>query len=423
MPTAIRCGAALSVIHCLFTSDRNQLILRLTADVWTHLFGEWNLGLNPVEYWVMTTQNSTPTRLVEYINTIFENAHGHQRNALVDFVLALISTRSCCQASLARFFDNFEAACKRLTRFLHNPRLDVEQMSRQTARVIVSQLPLLGTIPISIDWTIEDQQHLLVASLCTGSRAIPIYWRAFRQDSLKDHRSSYERDFVRTLITQVLHPIARSRLIFTADRAFADVKLVDLLNELRVSFVIRTKDNIKVCYNRKWVKLKHLRFVRNQRRRSLGRLRYCHSDPRRLYVTQSRKRDRKGKWGLWHLISNRNMSAERTSYEYGRRFSCEEGFRDAKRLLGFKQARIECIQGWARMFTLVAVAMLILYGIGCFLLGRREALSRQLRKVMSRRKRRSEMSLMRAIAELISKDGSWWDVLDHRLNLNLSAIL
>lgn len=379
--------------------------------------------MNSVEYWVVMTQNSTPTRLVEYINLIFENAHGHQRKALVDFVLALISTRSCCQATLARFFDNFEAACKRLSRFLHNPRLDVEQISRQTSRVIVSQLPLAGSVRLSIDWTIEDQQHLLVASLCTGSRAIPVYWRAYKQDSLKDRRSSYERLFVRTLISEVLHPIARTRLIFTADRAFADVKLVDLLNELRVSFVIRTKENIKVCFNRQWVKLKHLRMGRNQRRRSLGRLRYCHNDPRRLYVTQSRKRDRKGKWGIWYLISNRRMSAERTSKEYGRRFSCEEGFRDAKRLLGFVEARIACIQGWARMFTLVAVAMLVLYGMGCIMLGNREGLSKQLRKVMSRRKRRAELSLMRALAELIRKDGSCWDVLDHRLKLNLSAVL
>ncbi|HWP42044.1 MAG TPA: hypothetical protein VNO14_02325, partial [Blastocatellia bacterium] len=190
-----------------------------------------------------------------------------------------------------------------------------------------------------------------------------------------------------------------------------------------VSFLIRTKDNIKVRFNRKWAKLKHLRLPRNLRRRSLGRLRYCESDERRVYVTQSRKRDRKGKWGLWILISNRRMSAEQTSQEYARQLSCEEGFRDAKRLLGYKQARIESIEGWARMFTLVAVAMLLLYGIGCWMLGRREALSRQLRKVMSRRKRRREMSLMRAMAELISKDGSWWEVLDHRLKLNLSAVL
>ncbi len=371
----------------------------------------------------MTTQNTTPTRLVEYINSIFENAHGHQRNALVDFVFALISTRSCYQASLARFFDNFEAACKRLTRFLHNTRLDVDCLARQTARVIISQLPLVGIIRLSIDWTIEDQQHLLVASICTGTRAIPVYWQAYNQDSIKNRRSSYERDFLTALITEVLLPIGRSRLILTADRAFADVKLIDLLNKLRVCFVIRTKDNIKVYYNRKWVKLKQLRLSRNQRRRSLGRLRYCQTDPRRLYVTQSRKRDRKGKWGIWHLLSNQRMSAQETTQEYGRRFRCEEGFRDAKRLLGFAEARIECIQAWARMFTLVAVAMLILYGIGCYMLGKREVLNRELRKVMSRRRQRAELSLMRAMAELIRKDESFWDVLDHRQKLNLLAVL
>jgi hypothetical protein len=212
-------------------------------------------------------------------------------------------------------------------------------------------------------------------------------------------------------------------LLITADRAFADVELMDLLNKLRVCFVIRTKDNIKVYCDRQWVKLKHLRLARNQRRRSLGRLRYCQSDPRRLFVTQSRKRDRKGKWGVWHLLSNRNMSAEQATQEYARRFSCEEGFRDAKRLLGFSQARIECIAAWSRMFTLVAVAMLVLYGMGCYLLNQRESLSKQLRKVMSRRKQRAELSLMCALVELIRKDRSFWDVLDHRLKLNILAAL
>lgn len=117
------------------------------------------------------------------------------------------------------------------------------------------------------------------------------------------------------------------------------------------------------------------------------------------------------------------MSAEQTSSEYGRRFSCEEGFRDAKRLLGFAEARINCIFAWARMFTLVAVAMLLLYGMGCSMLGNREALSKQLRKVMSRREQRAELSLMRALAELIRKDGSCWDMIDHRLKLNLLAVL
>lgn len=371
----------------------------------------------------MTTQDSTPPRLVEYINSIFDNAHGHQRNALIDFVLALLSTKSCCQAALARCFDNFEAASRRLTRFLHNPRLEVAELTRQTARVLVAQLPLIGTIRLSLDWTIEDRQHLLVASLCLGSRALPLYWQAYEQADLKNRRSRYERDFVRMLIADVLTPIARRRLLMTADRAFADVNLMDLFKQLRVGFVIRTKGNIKVYYNQQWQKLNHLHLPRNQRRRALGRLRYCQRDERRLYVTQSRKRDRQGKWGIWHLLSNRRMSAEQTAYEYGRRFSCEEGFRDAKRLLGFAEARIACLQAWARMFLLVVLAMLVLYGLGTYWLRNKAAFEQQMRKVRSRRRARPECSLIRVVAELIVKDQSGWDGLDPTAKLNLMAVL
>ena len=376
-----------------------------------------------VEYWVVKAQNSTPPRLVEYINSIFENSHGHQRHAICDFVLALLTTQSCCQATLARFFDNFEAASRRLTRFLHNSRLQVAELTRQTAHVLVAQLPLAGAIRLSIDWTIEDQQHLLVASLCIGARAMPLYWQAYEQADLKARRSGYERDLVRLLVCEVLAPIARRRLLITADRAFADVDLMDLFNELRVGFVIRTKGNIKVYHDRQWQKLNQLRLPRNQRRRALGRLRYCQSDERRLYVTQSRKRDRKGHWGIWYLVSNRRMSAEQTTHEYARRFSCEEGFRDAKRLLGFAEARITCLQAWARMFLLVVLAMLVLYGLGSYWLRHQAAFERQMRKVRSRRRARPECSLIRVVAELIVKDQSGWDGFDPTAKLNLMLVL
>ena len=43
-----------------------------------------------------------------------------------------------------------------------------------------------------------------------------------------------------------------------------------------------------------------------------------------------------------------------------RRFSCEEGFRDAKRVWGIAHTRIGDVQAWTRRFTLVAAALLVL---------------------------------------------------------------
>src|SRR5205085_11828396 len=103
------------------------------------------------------------------------------------------------------------------------------------------------------------------------------------------------------------------------------------------------------------------------------------------------------------------MSAEQTTKEYGRRFSCEEGFRDGKRLLGFAEARIACLQAWSRMFLLVVLAMLVLYGLGSYWLRNPAAFEQQMRKVRSRRRARSECSLIRVMAELIVKVQSCWE--------------
>jgi len=70
----------------------------------------------------MMTQHSLTTRLGEYISLVLPDAPGHQQKAVTDFVLAVVMVHSCCQPRLARFFDNFEAASKRLSRFRHNAR-------------------------------------------------------------------------------------------------------------------------------------------------------------------------------------------------------------------------------------------------------------------------------------------------------------
>jgi len=351
------------------------------------------------------------------------DAHGHQRKAVFDFVTALVAVQSCCQAKLARFFGNQEAALKRLARFLRNERLDVREMARATARAIVAQLPLCGPVRVAIDWTIEAEQHLLVASLMVGRRAVPLFWRAYGERELKDRRSGYEREFVCALVREVLCDVSPRRLIITADRAFADVEFFDLLNDLGVSFVIRGKSSVKVWLDGGWRKLHTLRLRGNQRRRSLGRLFYCESDPRRQYVAQCRARDREGRWGIWHLVSNRPLSPLVMMREYARRFGCEEGFRDAKWMLGFAQARIKCLKAWARMFTLVAVALLVLVRIGCGLLADVPRLRQQLRRVTSRRQARAELSLVRAVAESLKNEISLWELLNHQAKLNMEASL
>jgi hypothetical protein len=368
------------------------------------------------------TQHSLTTRLGEYISLVLPDAHGHQRKAICDVVLALLSVRSCCQATLARFFDNFEAASKRLSRLLYNPRLETEWLACSHARALAGRLPLEGSVRLALDWTIADSRHLLVASLSVGRRAVPLYWRAYAETELKKRMSLYEREFVRALFAEVLSGVARRRFVLTADRWFADVDLLDVLDELGISYVIRTKSNYHVRVESRWCRLDTLGWRTNQRRRAWGRVWYCEGDPRHVYLVQARSRDKHGRWGVWHLLSNRNLSAHGMSKEYARRFTCEEGFRDAKRLLGFHDARIRCLKAWTRMFTLVAIAVAVLTRLGGAL--QPHALrGGWLRRVRSRRTARSELSLVRAVVELLTRDESLWQLLDHHSRLNLEARL
>jgi hypothetical protein len=114
------------------------------------------------------------------------------------------------------------------------------------------------------------------------------------------------------------------------------------------------------------------------------------------------------------------LSAVRAAQEYARRFTCEERFRDGKRLLGFAEARIKCIKAWARMFVLVAMALLIVTLLGCVLVERADG-EELLRRVRSRREARSELSLVRSIIELLAQDENLWQLLDHQCRLNLEA--
>src|SRR5205085_8029103 len=163
-------------------------------------------------------KDALATRLGEYISLVLPDAHGHQQKAVSDFVLALITVQGCCQATLARFFDNFEAASKRLSRLLHNARLRPDELALSHARALCQQLPLEGCARLSLDWTTEDSQHLLIASVRVGRRAVPLYWRAYHDAELKERMTGYERQFLRALCNEVRGAAARRRFLLTADR-------------------------------------------------------------------------------------------------------------------------------------------------------------------------------------------------------------
>ena len=372
----------------------------------------------------MRSQDSPTTRLDDYIVHMLPWAHGHQRKGIRDFVQAIIDQQTGCQAQLARRFGNQEAATKRLSRLLHNERLEPRHLADAVLLQALVQFPAHGPVRLAIDWTIEGQQHLLVVSLITGRRAVPIYWRAYGAAVLKGRMQRYELAVIRRAVTRVIRKVGHRRVRVTADRGFADVALFTLLTDLKVAFVIRVKKSTKICIAGVWRPLDTLRFAGNTRRRQLGHLLYCASNPQPLWVTMSRKRDAHGKWGLWYLVANRPYTAEQAVAEYAYRPGCEAGFRDAKWWLGFAQARIKAITAWSRLFALVAIALLVVVTLASRLLLRQGAqASALLRRVASRRRGRCELSLVSAMITLLHQEPGLYDHLVPRLKLKLDGNL
>jgi Transposase DDE domain len=373
---------------------------------------------------MMPHPDSWTTRLKEYIANVLPWAHGHQLKGITTFVGAILERQTGNQAELVRGLGNQEAALKRLSRLLHNPRLAPHRLADAVLAQALRQVPPKGKVRLAVDWTIEGSQHLLGVSLVTGGRAVPIYWRAYDATVLKGRMRRYETAVIRRAITQVQREIGRRRVIVTADRGFADVALVDVLTALGVEFIIRVKGSTKVCFQGRWRNLHTLCFAGNTHQRNLGRLAYCESTPHRLWVTMSRARDGKGQWETWYLISNQSRRAKATAAEYARRFGCEQGFRDAKGELGFAQARIKHIKAWARLFALFALALLVVVSLAVKLLvpdGPGAVVL--LRRVASRRRGRWDLSLVSAMVHLLQKDKSLFVHLSSHIQFNLEARL
>ena len=96
----------------------------------------------------MHQPDSSTTRLSEYIASVLPWAHGHQLKAITTFVAQIMDKQTGCQAQLARGLGNQEAACKRLSRLLHNPRLDPKDLAEAVLWQAMSQLPVRSSLKI-----------------------------------------------------------------------------------------------------------------------------------------------------------------------------------------------------------------------------------------------------------------------------------
>jgi hypothetical protein len=361
-----------------------------------------------------------PASLFDYIKEVVGKLHGHQIKGIADFVFAIIEQRTAVQANLAGVFGNQEAASKRIARLLKNERISAKQLSERVFEQLLKQLPKMGKIRLAFAWTIEDKRYLLVLSLVRNGRAIPLFWRGYEESRLGNKMKLIERAMLKRVLKRVTAEVGKRRIILTAERGFAAVETFRLLKSLKIAFVIRVKCGTLIWLKGEWKSLKTIELRADGEKRKLSQVGYCKRAEERLELAISCVNATDEAGDRWYLASHMKWSAEKMVDEYRRRFWCEEGFRDVKWTLGFAKARIKEISAWTRMFSLHALAMLVLASVESEILLKNEKKgAAKMREVASRRKGGWDISLLSATIKLLKRDKSLYNCLNPFVKLTL----
>jgi hypothetical protein len=220
-------------------------------------------------------------------------------------------------------------------------------------------------ILVNLDWTEfdEDGHSMLVASLQTKhGRSTPLLWKTVVKSELKDNRNRHEDELMIRL--RQLVPLS-IQVTIVADRGFGDQKLYDFLKELGFHYIIRFRSNILVTSNngeariaRDWVgKGGRMRVLRGAQV-TADRYPVC-------TVICVHEQGMKDPWCI--VASEWSLTGAGAKKYYGKRFSCEETFRDVKDLhygMGMSWQPIGRPDRRDRMMMIAVIAMALLTMLG-----------------------------------------------------------
>ena len=251
------------------------------------------------------------------------------------------------------------SSIRRFRRFLDNDRIDVPRLYAPLLHQALQGWDH-GTVFVALDTSMLWNTYCIVRlSLIYRGRAIPIVWKVLEHGS-----ATIAYQYYYTLLdqaAQVLFPF-HCRVVFLADRGFADTQLMGHLQSLGWHFRIRIKDNFWLYDGKGILPRKTGSF-----RLRAGHPRFWHQ----VEITQARFGPLHLAMGRpldsnerWMVISDEPTSLE-TFREYGLRFDIEENFLDDKSN-GF-QLEASCIRSapaLERLCLVLAVATLYLVSQG-----------------------------------------------------------
>ena len=310
----------------------------------------------------------SPQRVVDFTHQLFSPVlHAKRVASIADATVGVLRGVSLAIHAMGAGLATAKGltakhATKQVDRLLSNRGFDLDLLFSLWVPFV---LALRTEVVVAMDWTDfdhDDHTTLSLSVLTSHGRSTPLLWRTVRKSGLKKRRNLIE-DLLLHRLRQLIPESVRITIV--ADRGFGDQKLYAYLRDLNMDYIIRFRQDIQVT-DTNGVSQKARHFVpTNHRARRLIGAGVTAEEYQVGAVVLIHDRDMKDSWCL--ATSRTDLTSRQVITLYGKRFSCEETFRDAKNAhlgLGLSQTHIRNALRRDRLLMVCALAMALLTLLG-----------------------------------------------------------
>jgi len=245
---------------------------------------------------------------------------------------------------------------RRFQRWIYNDRINVHELYDPLIQQSLSEWGN-HTLYLALDTSRLFEEYCLIRiSVIFRSRAVPVVWKVIEHKS-----STVAYEVYKELLDAADRLLPKGvRIVFLADRGFADTGLMGYVKELGWHFRIRIKSNFLVYHEGAFSSVDEFPLQPGE---ALFLNHVCLTWQKygSVHLALGYSIDEKEKW---YVASDEPASIE-TFHEYGFRFDIEENFLDDK-FNGFQleSSKVRSAEGLERLCMVLAVATLYLVSQG-----------------------------------------------------------
>ena len=205
---------------------------------------------------VYNTQEDISSGFRKFLKIIDKNIRKTQINFLPYLLFGIISAESIVPSDIAKSLkDKFtrvqlDSVKKRIKKFFSNKYFELYNFYDKVIKYVISTYKKKHAdkrVHIMFDHMFSHSNYtVFMISMRIGKQGIPLWFRCFEGKSCPD---AFKETLIKEGITYVSNLFTEDfELIFLADRWFNSTGLMDHIDSLGHTYVLRMKQNIKVVY-------------------------------------------------------------------------------------------------------------------------------------------------------------------------------